>query len=166
MIFETTSKGKHLGLRGIAMFEAGKGLLALAVAIWMFTLMHRDKVGLAERFLDALHISPERHFYQRAMHFAENVTNRNLWLFIFGILSYTAIRFVEAYGLWMERLWAEWFALISGSLYIPLEIYELTRRPNLIRWVILAINVIIVLYLAWFRFTQHRVRKRVLEAPG
>jgi uncharacterized membrane protein (DUF2068 family) len=166
MNFGTSPKGKHLGLRGIAMFEAGKGLLAFAVAIWMFTLMHRDKVGLAERVLDALHISPDRHFYHRAMHFAENVTNRNLWLFIFGILGYTAIRFVEAYGLWMERLWAEWFALISGSLYIPLEIYELTRRPNLVRWGILAINVAIVLYLAWFRFTQHRVRKRVLEAPG
>lgn len=166
MIDKSYSTGKHLGLRGIAMFEAGKGVLAFAVAIWMFTLMHRDKVGIAERFLDALHISPDHRFYHRAMHFAENVTNRNLWIFIFGILAYTMIRFVESYGLWMERLWAEWFALISGSLYIPLEIYELMRRPSLVHWMIFFLNVLIVLYLAWFRYSQHQIRKRMLEAPG
>lgn len=154
---------RHFGLRGIAVFEAAKGVLALGVALWMFTLMHKDKVGMAERLLDALHISPDRHFYQRALHFAEHITDRNLWIFIFGILVYTTIRFFEAAGLWLEREWAEWFALLSSALYLPWEIYELQRHQNWIRWSILGVNVVIVLYLGWLRMEMHRVRRQARE---
>jgi hypothetical protein len=40
-------------------------------------------------------------------------------------LLYASIRFVEAYGLWHELAWSEWFGAISGSIYLPIEVYEL-----------------------------------------
>ena len=40
-------------------------------------------------------------------------------------LTYSAIRFTEAYGLWRERRWAEWLSAVSGAIYLPFEIYEL-----------------------------------------
>ena len=156
---------QKFGLRSIAFFEALKGLLALGVVIWMLTLMHKDKLEVAERFLDALHISPEKHFYQRVMHFAEHVTDRNLWMFILFVFLYSAIRFVEAAGLWLQREWAEWFALVSGSVYLPIEIYELAHRQTPIRWAIFGINVIIVVYLAWLRIELHRTRQ-AQPTPG
>jgi uncharacterized membrane protein (DUF2068 family) len=57
--------------------------------------------------------------------------------------------FVEAYGLWYARTWAEWVALVSGSLYVPFEVYKLIHRQSLIHVSILVINVIIVLYMAY-----------------
>jgi len=65
-----------------------------------------------------------------------------------GAIAYSTARFIEAYGLWRERRWAEWFAVVAGGLYIPIELYELVRRVTWIRFGLLAINVAIVVYLA------------------
>lgn len=54
------------------------------------------------------------------------------------------MRFVEAYGLWHERRWAEWFAVGSGGIYIPVEVYELTVRFTWVRVGALVINLAIV----------------------
>jgi uncharacterized membrane protein (DUF2068 family) len=62
-------------------------------------------------------------------------------------LLYATVRFVEAYGLWHVRAWAEWFAIISGSVYIPIEIYERFRRPTWMRGLVLATNLVNVAYL-------------------
>ncbi len=48
-------------------------------------------------------------------------------------MVYSGARSVEAYGLWFERRWAEWFALISGAIYLPVEIYELRRHVTEIK---------------------------------
>ena len=151
---------RHLGLRGIAVFEAFKGLLALLIGIWVLTLMHKDMEEVAARILDALHINPEGHFSHRIMRFAERLTDRNLWIFVFGILVYTTIRFIEAVGLWLEKEWAEWFALLSSSMYVPWEVYELARHQSWMRWVVFGVNLLIVLYLLWLRIEMHRIRKQ------
>jgi len=158
---------RHFGLRGIAVFEALKGVLALLIGIWVLTLMHKDMEAVAARMLDALHLNPGGHFSGRVIHFAERLTDRNLWIFIFGVIVYALIRFVEAAGLWLEKEWAEWFALLSGSMYLPWEIYEIARRPNWLRWTIFGINVVIVLYLLWLRIEMHRIRKhrRLQQSP-
>jgi uncharacterized membrane protein (DUF2068 family) len=68
---------------------------------------------------------------------------------------YCFMRFIEAYGLWRGRAWAEWFALISGAIYLPLEIYELTRHATPIRWGVFLVNVLIVAYMGWLRWRAH-----------
>ena len=69
------------------------------------------------------------------------------------------IRFAEAAGLWLEKQWAEWFALISGCLYLPIEIYELAHHATPIKWAIFATNLLIVAYLAWLLRDPHMQRK-------
>ena len=66
------------------------------------------------------------------------------------------VRFVEAYGLWHYRIWAEWFALLSGCLYLPWEIYKVAQKPTWIHWVVLAFNVVIVLYMLYVRLRYPR----------
>src|SRR5690242_1514498 len=134
----------HFGLRGIAIFEAAKGALALLLGVILLSVWHRDMERMAGHFLGFMHINPYRHFYHEVLQAAGRVTPHGIWLFIFAVLVYAAIRFAEAVGLWLEREWAEWFALISGSIYLPWEIYELARRQTWIRWTVLAINVVIV----------------------
>ena len=77
-----------------------------------------------------------------------------------GTLVYAIIRFAEAYGLWRARAWAEWFALISGTIYVPFEIHALFHHPNPIKWAILFINIAIVLYMARLRMEAVRARER------
>ena len=67
---------------------------------------------------------------------------------------YSAVRFVEAYGLWRMRAWAEWFAIISGCVYLPIEVYELFDHATLIRAGILILNAAIVSYLLYVRLSR------------
>src|SRR5262249_51138630 len=163
---ETNSKNplaKHFGLRGVAIFEASKGLLAIAAAIWVITLVHKDMQDVAEHMLQLLHINPDRHFYQALLRTVGGLTPRGLWGIVALILGYAVIRFVEAAGLWLERAWAEWFAFISGSAYVPFEVYHLIRHPTGIKWMILIINLLIVVYLAWLLMDSYKQSRRARE---
>jgi uncharacterized membrane protein (DUF2068 family) len=154
---------RHFGLRGIALFEACKGLLAVLVAVWLLSLLHKDIQDVAEHLLRFLHrifrLNPDGRLARSIVREARRVTPGNLHLWIGGTLLYSIIRFVEAAGLWLEKQWAEWFALISGCLYIPFEIYELAHHATPIKWAVLATNLLIVGYLAWLLRDSHKNRK-------
>src|SRR5215475_7030392 len=125
---------RHFGLRGVALFEAAKGILAIVAAFWVLTLRHKDMREVAESLLTALrhalHIDPDRHFFQLLQHSLSGLTHRGLRVIALLIFLYAGIRFLEAVGLWLEKEWAEWFALIAGSLYVPFESYHLARHPT------------------------------------
>jgi uncharacterized membrane protein (DUF2068 family) len=154
---------RHFGLRGVALFEAGKGLLAILAAIWVITLRHKDMKEVAENLLRemhrVLHVNPDWHFLQSTLHSAGGITPSGLRVLALIILSYAVIRFVEAAGLWLEKEWAEWFALLSGAFYTPFLIYELLRHPTGFKWFALALNLLIVVYLAWLLRDSHQRRK-------
>lgn len=159
---------KHLGLRGIALLEAAKGLLAVLLAVWLVSLLHKDIQNVAEHLLRVLHrifrLNPDGRIAREIIRGARHVTRGNLHLWIGGTLVYSGIRFAEAAGLWLEKQWAEWFALISGSLYLPIEIYELAHRATPIKWGVFATNVLIVAYLAWLLRDLHMQRKQAEAA--
>lgn len=162
------SKGffvRHFGLRGVALFEALKGGLAVAGAFWVLSLRHKDLLKVAEHMLRTFHIAPDRHAARWLMHLAEKVSGRDLRIVLLLVLVYAAIRFTEAAGLWLEKEWAEWFALISGAIYVPLEVMELIRQPNLTRWGVLTINLLIVLYMAWLLLDSYK-RRRLAREQG
>jgi uncharacterized membrane protein (DUF2068 family) len=154
---------RHFGLRGVALFEAAKGLLAILGAVWVMTLRHKDMKEVAENLLAALHrilhINPDWHLFQTMLRSAGGITPRSLRFVALLILLYAAIRFVEAAGLWLEKEWAEWFALISGAAYAPVLIYSLARHPTMIKWLGLGFNLLIVAYLAWLLRDSYKRRK-------
>jgi uncharacterized membrane protein (DUF2068 family) len=77
-------------------------------------------------------------------------------------MVYAIVRFAEAYGLWNDREWAEWFALLSGAMYLPWEMYSLMRHPLPVKWAILLANLAIVLYMLFLRVQAggHRTAAR------
>lgn len=146
-------------LRGIATIELAKGLVVLLAAIAILFLMGRDPWDVADGLLHLLHISPDAHFAQRFLDWADTLTDAKLWTIAGVALSYSALRFLEAYGLWYARAWAEWIALISGSLYLPYEIYKLIHRQSLLHISVLVINVAIVLYMAYLLKTGKGIHR-------
>jgi uncharacterized membrane protein (DUF2068 family) len=73
---------------------------------------------------------------------------------------YAVLRFVEAYGLWKARAWAEWIALVSGMLYLPFEIFKLVTRPNIFHVGLLIVNLAVVLYMAYVLLETRAVKAR------
>jgi uncharacterized membrane protein (DUF2068 family) len=82
----------------------------------------------------------------------------HLWKIALVATVYVALRFIEAYGLWRIRPWAEWLAIASGSLYVPFEIEDLLRRPDMFRFTIIVVNVGIVLYMMMLRLEAAKKR--------
>jgi len=136
-------------LRLVASFEAVKGIFVLLVGLMAILLVHKDAWLLAESLLSRLHVSTERHWAQLFLDFADDITDARLWMAAQLAFVYATLRFIEAYGLWKQRTWAEWVAFGSGALLIPLEIRELLRGVTLLRLGVLIGNLIVVGYMLY-----------------
>jgi len=143
-------------LRTVALFEAAKGVLVLVVGFGLLSLIGRDIEHFAERLVTHSHLNPASHYPRIFLDFADRVTNTNLMLLAAGAAVYSLVRFVEAYGLWHERSWAEWFAALSGAIYIPLEILRLQKHHSWISITLLAVNVVIVVFMLYCVFRNRR----------
>lgn len=151
---ERTVKEIAAGVRAIAFFEAVKGGLVLIAGFGLLTLVHRDLEDLAERLVRHSHLNPASHYPRVFIEAAAHTSDSRLRTLAALAFVYSTVRFVEAYGLWKMRAWAEWFAIISGCVYLPIEVYELVEKPTLIRAGILILNALVVAYLLYVRLSR------------
>ncbi len=135
----------------MAAFEATKGLLVLVTGVGLLSLLHHDVQLAAESVVRHLHLNPARHYPRVFLEAAARVTDTRLWLLASGAFGYAAVRGVEAYGLWRARAWAEWFAILSGALYVPVEIYELVHDATALKAGVLLVNLAMVGYVCRVR---------------
>jgi uncharacterized membrane protein (DUF2068 family) len=152
------------GVRTVAIFEAAKGGLVLAVGLGLLTLLNRDVEVIAEHLVRLSHLNPASRYPHIFLDAASHVTNGRLWAFAAAAGLYSIVRGIEAYGLWKELRWAEWFALISGGLYVPVEIYEMFHRFTWLKGAVLASNLAIVAYMA-YALIHSEDQDRELEQP-
>ena len=61
-------------------------------------------------------------------------------------------------GLWSLRRWGEYLAVVATSIFLPLEVYELTEKITWVRVLAFAVNIALVVYLV--------VSKRLFGARG
>ncbi len=137
------------GVRTVALFEAAKGGIVLVAGCGLLALVNRDAQQSAEHVVRFLHLNPASHYPRIFIEVASQVTNQRLWWLAAAAAAYTVVRGVEAYGLWHERRWAEWFALVAGALYIPIEVYEIVHHVTWFKLAVFAGNVAIVAYMSY-----------------
>ena len=53
----------------------------------------------------------------------------------------------EGIGLWSLKRWGEYVAVVGTTLFIPLEVYEITEKASWLKIVVLIVNIAAVLYL-------------------
>jgi uncharacterized membrane protein (DUF2068 family) len=144
------------GIRVVAVFEALKGALVLSAGFGLLSLVHHDLQAMAERLVRHSHLDPARHYPRIFIEAARHMNDTRLRSLAALAFLYAAVRFVEAYGLWRLKVWAEWFAIIAGSLFLPVEVYEMFRRATWMRGLVLLINLFIVAYLVSVRLWSRR----------
>jgi uncharacterized membrane protein (DUF2068 family) len=131
-------------IRAVALFEAFKGAAVLMAASGLLSLIHKDVHAAAAKLIEHLHLDPASRYPQIFLDATSNVhDSRLVWLAI-GAGAYALVRFVEAYGLYGEKAWAEVLAAVSGAIYVPFELAELLRRPTWHGAVLLALNLSVV----------------------
>ncbi len=156
---------RHM-LRAVATFEFCKGVFVLLMGILALALVHKDVWLIAQALLAAFHIDTDRRSAQLFLTFANNITDAWLWTAAQIAFAYAALRFAEAYGLWHERTWAEWVALVSGALLMPMEVRELLRGLTWLRGATFAGNLAVVLYMLYVILAGRRERQRAASAPS
>ncbi len=136
-------------MQAVALMEAVKGIIVLGAGFGLLTLLHRDVARIAVSLVTRLHIDPSQHYAGVFLDFAQHTTDKRLWAGAGLALIYSGIRLAEGYGLWFERRWAEWLGVLSGALYVPIELYELAHKPSWLKAATLTLNLAVVGYLIW-----------------
>ncbi|MDB6032899.1 MAG: hypothetical protein JWM16_3237 [Verrucomicrobiales bacterium] len=137
------------GLRAAAIFEAFKGTVMLLAGLWLLSLLNKDVQAVAESIIAHLHLDPISHYPRVFLEMAGKISDGNLLGVAVGAFAYAVLRWFEAFGLWHCRGWAEWLGVISGGLFLPLEIFELTHGVTALRLAIFVLNLSVVLGLVY-----------------
>jgi len=146
------------GLRTVAIVEAFKGVAVLALCGVLLSLLHRDLDVVVDHLTSWLRLNPDSRVADWFYELADRTTGRGIWTAVSAGVAYSTCRFVEAYGLWNERHWAEWFAVIAGAVYVPFELFSLIAHPNWTKFALLAANIVVVLYILRILIENRRER--------
>jgi len=142
-----SNESAKAGLRIMALLEGTKGVLVLAAGLGLFALAHRDVQSLAEELVRHLHLNPARRLPRIFLHLAANLTDQRLWGLAAAAIAYSLMRLVEAWGLWHDWKWMKWFAVLSGGIYIPVELSEVIYRFSWTKLIVLGANVFVVAFI-------------------
>lgn len=143
-------------LRALAIERWVRGLVLLLLAVAVLRLKS-EEVSLQQLFDRDL--SALRPFF-RQVHFniSDSATVKSignvlhtksstLTLVGVGLLVYGALQVAEGIGLWSLKRWGEYVAVVGTTLFIPLEVYEITEKVTWLKLVVLLINIAAVVYL-------------------
>jgi uncharacterized membrane protein (DUF2068 family) len=146
------------GVRTVATIELTKGVIVVLAGLGVFSMRHRDIWGVAESFLEFFHANPYHHYVGVFIDLVYRFSDVHLWKIAVAATLYVTLRFVEAFGLWYVQPWAEWIALLAGTIYIPFEVADLLRHPGWFGIGVVLVNVVIVLYMLKLRIEARRKR--------
>jgi uncharacterized membrane protein (DUF2068 family) len=143
-----------LRLLAVERWVRGTIILLLGLAVLRFKstqvslkeLFNRDLRSLRP-FFDQIHFNVSDSGTIKAIDKALAAHQSTLNLVAAFLIFYGALQLVEGLGLWLLKRWGEYFAVVATSIFIPLEVYELTEKITWLRIVALLVNVAAVVYL-------------------
>jgi len=141
------------------MFEFAKGALALAAGAGLLAFVHHDIRHVVTELLLHLHLDPARRIPGIFVLLADRAASIDMWLLAIGAALYGVLRIAEAYGLWRDRKWAQWLGAVSGAIYVPFEIYALTKGVTPLKLATLGINLLVVAVLSEALWRERPVRR-------
>ena len=146
----TQTAGRNaFGLRLIGAFKFTSGLLLVALGVGLFRDAQADPAEEAAHVVAALKLDPGNQYIHAAIEKISGISPKQLRAIGVGTFLYALVYLIEGGGLLMRKHWAEYFTVLATGLFIPLEIYEVARRPTALRIGVLMSNVAIVAYLIY-----------------
>ena len=131
----------------------------LIVGVKLLTLIGDNVHERAAEFVQRHGIDIANRYVQSSLDKLRGVGNEQLVEFGVVAFLYSLLLMVEGTGLWLQYVWAEYVTIVSTSLLMPLEIYEMAERFTYVRLGLLIVNIAIVVYLV-FRVRSERTEAR------
>jgi uncharacterized membrane protein (DUF2068 family) len=131
----------------IAGERALRGLLLAGVGVYLATHTNANLGSIGAHIAKTIELNPQRGVGRAIVSRLAELDHRKIVWFAAGALGYGVLELVEGVGLFLRKRWAEWLTVVATSLLVPLEIYELVKKPSPLKAAGLAVNVLVVLYL-------------------
>jgi uncharacterized membrane protein (DUF2068 family) len=134
-------------VRGVVIALLGVGVLRLkSTQVSLQELFERDLKSL-KPFFDQIHFNVSDSSTIHAIEKALNAKPSTLNLIAAGLFFYGGLQLLEGIGLWSLKRWGEYVAVVGTTLFVPLEVYEVSEKVSWLKIVTLLVNVAAVLYL-------------------
>jgi len=134
-------------LRLIAIIKFLKAASLIALSVGIFRMMHQDIGMRVEHWVRAMHLDPGNRHVEALLARVSNLSPVEVRRLGLVGLVYAGLFLVEGTGLWLERRWGEWATVGITGMLIPVEMYEIVRRPTVLKVLVLVVNVAVVAYL-------------------
>src|SRR5947207_6765338 len=127
------------------------GVQTCALPIWNF--LNRPFV---QKIFHALRVHPGNKFFSDLAVKVGELTEVNVLWAAAGTMVYSLFSLVEGFGLIFRASWACWMAIGESAFFVPIEFYELVRKPRF-SWSIFIVMIINIL-MVWYLFAnRHRL---------
>jgi uncharacterized membrane protein (DUF2068 family) len=137
---------------GEALIVAEKGLGAIASAIGCLAALWVRASGQPQVLRSLLHEAllddPDNLVLRYLVHLVPVIAPGTALRLAAGLGVLAVLLAVEAVGFWLERPWAEMLIIVETAGLLPAELFDLVRHPRLPAAVTLAINLVILIYVA------------------
>jgi uncharacterized membrane protein (DUF2068 family) len=147
----------------IAAYKSLQALLFIAIGIGARHMLHRDVADELAILADHLRFNPESRFVNFVLDKASLLNDPLLRRIGAVAFSYAAVSLAEGIGLYLEKAWGEFLTLFITASFLPWEVFEVIHRNTWVRSSLLAINALVLFYLAKVvaeRMTARRARRR------
>lgn len=145
-------------MRLLALERVGRALVLILLAAGVLKLRHSQEqwraawdkdLPLLRQLADQIGWDPDHSKLINWISKAFTLSPTTLTWLAVAVFAYAAIQLTEAVGLWLVKRWGEYFAVIATSIFLPIEIYELTEKVTFLRVGALLINLTAVVWLIW-----------------
>lgn len=136
-------------IRLVAVFKLVKAVALMVAGIGILKLMHVDVGDALEHWVTKLGLDPDSPLIGDLLEKATRLSPDKIRQMGLVSFFYSGLFLTEGIGLWLLKRWAEWLTVIITSSLVPVEIYEICRRPGMLKVGALALNLAIVGYLVY-----------------
>jgi uncharacterized membrane protein (DUF2068 family) len=136
-------------LKLIAIFKILQGALFFAIGFSLFFL--NSRTAWMEQISDWADTELLLHHSRPVMYLLNKLQDVLVegQLRVTALLAffYSAILFIEGFGVYFQKRWAEFLMVVATGALIPLEVRHVWHRPSLPAMIILVVNCFIVWFL-------------------
>jgi uncharacterized membrane protein (DUF2068 family) len=163
LVSTAVEKKNPIGFQIIGIYKLVTAGLSLALAFGLFRLFKADVRASLELLIRFLRLDPDNALVHAVVERLAGLDRRRqLWIEA-GTIGYAILHIIEGIGILRGKRWGGLLIILATSSLIPLECYEIVRRPSLVRIAALVLNLGIVVYLIINRrkLTPERLPSRV-----
>lgn len=126
---------------------------ALAAAVLLFAgnraVLNEDFTAILKDLQGGLGgpVATSNHGIVHDLRYLFAISITSLYLVGVAIAAYGVLEGVEAVGLWLGKRWAEYLTFVATIVFVPYEVYELTKSISALKVIALIINLAVAVYL-------------------